>query len=319
MTAIDSQSEYAIGIDIGGTKTLVALVDGSGGIVRSIRFPTLPEHGVGDVIERITGAAVELKDEAAARGGTVLGIGVASAGVLDARQQRIVYAANLNWQNVPVGRLLSERTGLAVKLGNDANLAAVAEYVWGSRRSARDLIYVTVSTGVGAGMISGGQLVEGASDSAGEFGHMTADPFGPRCSCGNYGCLENYSSGTALAATANSRLGQREGDDSRWTARDLMEAAGAGHAGAMDIVRRAAFHLGNGLTSLIHLFNPQRIVLGGGVMAGELLLRETIRVVDARTIPSMRAQVAIERTTLGEEIGVLGAAGLFYMEGGMRA
>jgi glucokinase len=315
MTTIASQLEYTIGIDIGGTKTLVALVDVNGVISRSIRFPTQPGNGEDSVLERIAEAALELKNETAALGGSVLGIGIASAGVLDSGRQRIVYAANLNWRDVPID-LLSQRTGLAVKLGNDANLAAVAEYVWASRRSVRDLIYVTVSTGVGAGIVSGGRLVEGTSDSAGEFGHMTTDPLGPRCGCGNYGCLENYCSGTAIAAIANSRLGQREGSDAPWSARDVMEAANAGHGGALDIVRRAALHLGSGLTSLIHLFNPQRIVLGGGVMAGELLLRETIRVVDERTIPGMRKHVQIERTTLGEEIGVLGAAGLFYMDGG---
>ena len=313
MPTIDHANEFAIGIDIGGTKTLVALVSNSGGVMRATRFATQPENGQDSVLDRIGRAVTELQDEAAALGGAVLGIGIASAGVLDTGRQRIIYAANLGWRDVPIGERLSRHAGLPVKLGNDASLAAVAEYIWGSRRTVvRDLIYVTVSTGIGAGIVSGGRLVEGSQGSAGEFGHITADPYGSACGCGNYGCLENYSSGTAIATLANERLGP-QGDGSRWTARDVTEAADAGHAGALEIMKLAAFHLGNGLTSLIHLFNPQRIVLGGGVMASGLLLRETIRVTGERAIPGMRKHVEIERTRLGEQLGVLGAAGLFYM------
>jgi len=311
MTTVGWKNEYAIGIDIGGTKTLAALVNAKGEIVRSVRFASEPEQGPDRYLARLAGAALQLKEDSERLGGKLLGIGAASAGVIDSRQGAIVFASNLNWRDVPVGGYLSQQTGLTVKLGNDANMAAVAEYVWGAGERVRDLIYVTVSTGIGAGIISGGQLVEGASDSAGEFGHISTNLYGPRCACGNYGCLENYSSGTAIAARANERLGARA--EGPWTTREVLEASAAGDPGALEIVREAAFHLGNGMTTLIHLFNPRRIVLGGGVMdSGDLLLRETVRTIDERCLRGLRRGVGIVRTNLGAEIGVLGAAGQFF-------
>lgn len=312
MTDHISNKKYAIGLDIGGTKTLAALVDEEGQVIKPILFPTQSDQGLDYFLEHTHKAIIALRNEALARKGELLGIGIASAGIIDSEEIKIVYAANLGWRDVPIGDYLTDDLGLPVKLGNDANLAAVAEYVWGTSKKVKDLIYITISTGVGAGIISSGSLIKGTSDSAGEFGHISTNPFGPRCGCGNYGCLENYSSGTAIAAKANALLIQQKND---WTTREVIQAAEAGDTDAIHIIKSAGEHLGYGITTLIHLFNPERIVMGGGVMAsGNLLLNEAKKTIIERCLPNMREHTDIHQTRLGTEIGVLGAAGLFFMD-----
>lgn len=312
MTSIESHDNYVVGIDIGGTKTLIALVNYSGTIVDQTEFRTLPENGAVDTMKRIHEAVSSLVSSIPQQG-RLIGIGIVTAGVIDSKNRSIVYAANLGWDNVDVGSALEKSFQVPVLLGNDANLAAVAEYVWGTKKKVQDLIYITVSTGIGAGIVSGGKLVKGISDSAGEFGHITIDPFGPQCGCGNVGCLENYCSGTAIAAIANKELAPLP--DRQWSSKDVLDAAGAGDEEATSLAKRAGFYLGNGIVSLIHLFNPSQIIMGGGVMSTDnIILQEAKRVMDERCISGMRKQVDIRRTNLGKEIGALGAAGLFYMD-----
>lgn len=312
MTDHISNKKYAIGLDIGGTKTLAALVDEEGQVINSILFPTQSGQGLDHFLMHTRKAIAALKNEALARNGELLGIGIASAGIIDSEEVKIVYAANLGWRSFPIGDYLTDDLGLPVKLGNDANLAAVAEYVWGTSKKVQDLIYITISTGVGAGIISSGNLVKGTSDSAGEFGHISTNPTGPRCNCGNFGCLENYSSGTAIAAKANELLIHQRND---WTTREVIEAAEAGDMDAFNIIKFAGEHLGYGITTMIHLFNPKTIVMGGGVMAsGNLLLNEAKKTIIERCLPNMREHTSIYQTRLGAEIGVLGAAGLFFMD-----
>lgn len=311
MASIESHNNYVIGIDIGGTKTLVALVNRAGNILKQIEFRTLPENGADDTIEKINEAVRSLIGDIP-QDGLLKGIGIVSAGVIDSQRKTIVYAANLGWSNKDVGSELEKNFNVPVILGNDANLAAVAEYVWGTNKSVKDLIYITVSTGIGAGIVSGGQLVQGVTDSAGEFGHIMIDLNGAKCGCGNIGCLENYCSGTAIARIANERLPAK---DSAWTSKDVLEAASAGNNDALDIAKAAGFYLGNGIVTLIHLFNVSQIILGGGVMSSDnIIYEEAKKVIAERCLPEMYKQVEVRRTELGKEIGVLGAAGLFYMD-----
>lgn len=312
LTSIENDKHYVIGIDIGGTKILAALVDRTGSILYQVEFKTLPENGSDDVIIRIQ-ESVRSLIERIPENGKLIGIGIISAGVIDTEKMSIVYAANLGWTNVEIGAILEKSFNVPVMLGNDANLAALAEYVWGTKQEIKNLIYITISTGIGAGIVSGGRLVKGVSDSAGEFGHITIDPMGPKCSCGNYGCLENYCSGTAIANIANKRLGARL--SGAWTSKDVLDAANDGDKEAIEIVKSAGFYLGNAIITLIHLFNPSQIILGGGVMSRDnMLLREAEKTIEERCLPGMREQLVIRRTKLGKEIGVLGAAGLFYMD-----
>ncbi|MCR8657190.1 ROK family protein [Paenibacillus endoradicis] len=303
---------YVIGVDIGRTTTLVALVNGNGEILNQMEFPTLPEKGWEDTISRIMQAITSL-EECIPEHGIWSGIGIASAGVINCERKNIVYASNLGWHNAEVGSVLMERFNVPVRLGNDANLAAVAEYVWGTKKDVQDLIYITVSTGIGAGIINGGQLVQGKSNSAGEFGHITMDVMGQQCKCGNYGCLENYCSGTAIAYIADRRLGKLKGQS--WTTKDVFEAAQNGNGIALDIVKVAGIYLGNSIVSLIHLFNPTKVILGGGIINNDnMLFQEANKTINNRCLPTMRNQVTIQKTMFGKEIGVLGATGIFFMD-----
>ncbi|URN92476.1 MAG: ROK family protein [Candidatus Pristimantibacillus lignocellulolyticus] len=303
---------YVIGVDIGKTTTLVALVNGNGEILHQIEFPTLPEHGWENTLSTIVEAVTSLECHIPERG-IWIGIGISSAGVINCERISIVYASNLGWHNAEVGTILKERFNVPVRIGNDANVAAVAEYVWGAKKEMKDLIYITVSTGIGAGIINGGQLLKGESYSAGEFGHITIDVMGQQCRCGNYGCLENYCSGTAIANIANRRLGKLKGRS--WTTKDVFDAARNGNGIALDIVKVAGIYLGNSIVSLIHLFNPTKVILGGGIINNDnLLFEEAYKTINNRCLPTMRNQVTVQKTSFGREIGVLGAAGIFFMD-----
>lgn len=311
MASVISRKDYVIGIDIGGTKTLIALVNELGNILSQIEFPTLPEHGLDHMILRLQESVERLK-ELIPEDGALSGIGIVSAGVIDSEKKTIVYAANLGWHNADVGSILEQTFNVPVMLGNDANLAAVAEYVWGVKKQVTDLIYITVSTGIGSGIVSGGQLVQGVSDSAGELGHISMNPFGEKCGCGNVGCLENYCSGTAIASIANKRLAAHP--SGAWSSKDVMEAANKGDEAAIAIIKEAGFYLGHGIVSIIHLFNPAQIILGGGVMSSDnMLYEEAQRIIEQHCLPELKKKLTIRKTTLGKEIGVLGAAGLFFM------
>lgn len=308
---LDMQHHYAIGVDIGGTKIIVALVNEQGEIEKQLQFATQAERGAESIIFQICENVDQLKKEVPAHS-RIKGIGVVSAGIID--HLTIVTATNLGWNNVPIGEMIQKNCGLPVVLGNDANLSAVAEYVWGVNKQDENLIYITVSTGIGAGIVSNAELVKGVSNSAGEFGHISMDIHGERCGCGNIGCLELYCSGTAIAKKANATLSPLP-DQQAWTTKDVLEQASAGHAGANKIVDEAAFYLANGIVSLIHLFNPSQIVLGGGVLSENLILfNRLFATIKERALPDLLSRTTIRRTELGKEIAVLGAAGIFFMD-----
>lgn len=313
MNSTQYANSCAVGIDIGGTKTLVALIDSKGSMLDKVEFPSMPETGPANMMNRIRESVAAVLTSLPSNG-QLIGIGIATAGVIDSARKVIEYAANLGWNHVDVGTELEQSFNVPVKLGNDANLAAVAEYVWGTEKQVSDLIYVTVSTGIGAGIVSDGHLVKGASDSAGEFGHISIDINGKQCSCGNVGCLENYCSGTAIARIANERLARAEQGEP-WTSKAVLDAAHRGDSAACAIIDESAFYLANGIVSLIHLFNPAQIIFGGGVMSTDNRLYEKTKLVIAeRCLPSMYKEVTVRRTQLGKEIGVLGAAGQFFMD-----
>ena len=311
MSDMVKQMNYAIGVDIGGTKIIVALVNEKGQIEKQLQFATKPERGAESIIFQICENIEQLKLDVPKQA-KIRGIGVVSAGILD--DLTIVLATNLGWHNVPIGELIKRTCNLPVVLGNDANLSAVAEYVWGTKKEVEDVIYITVSTGIGAGIVSNGQLIKGISNSAGEFGHISMDLNGERCGCGNIGCLELYCSGTAIAKMANQTLAPLT-EGHQWSSKDVLEQASAGHEGATQVVEKAAFYLANGIVSMIHLFNPSQIVLGGGVLSENLILfNRLFDTIKDRALPDLLKRTTIRRTELGKEIAVLGAAGIFFMD-----
>jgi len=310
---------YIISVDIGGTQIRAALSDPEGHLIRRVAHPTLAQEGPEPVIERIKEA---IRRVAGQHLEEVQAIGIASAGPLDPWKGVIIKAPNLpGWDQVPLKAIIEEEFGLPTYLGNDANLAALAEQRFGAGKGARDLIYITHSTGIGGGIIVGGRLLLGSKGLGGEAGHIILDVDGPRCGCSGIGCLEAMAAGPAIARNAVQAIeaGREtlitdlvDGDLSRISAREVNEAAQQGDALGIELIRQAGVLLGIGLVSLLHLFNPQIIVIGGGVSkAGDLLfepIRETVR---ARCMAEdYWRDTAIVPAALGDDVGLMGAIAL---------
>jgi len=309
-----------IGVDLGGTQIRAALADAEGQIVRRTSCLTLAEEGLEPVIGRIKSAIYEVMGSTGRR--EVQGIGVAAPGPLDPWKGVIIECPNLpGWENVPLKDLLEEEFGLPVVVGNDANSAALAEQRFGAGQGIADLIYITVSTGIGGGIIVDNKLLLGAQGFAAEVGHQTLEAHGPRCNCGNVGCLEVLAAGPAIARSAReliktgvvTRITDLVGDDlDKVTAKVVNQAAQAGDPVAIELFRQAGFYIGVGIVNLLHLFNPSLIVIGGSVAkAGELLFEPIRATVRERTMASYYWEnTPIVPAALGDDVGLLGAVAL---------
>ncbi|MDF9408177.1 ROK family protein [Pelotomaculum isophthalicicum JI] len=311
---------YVIGVDLGGTKIHTALADGDGNILAETRVPTETIKGPSHVIGRIIATIEQVREQAGLPAGFVETVSVGSPGPLDIASGIIHFSPNLGWHEVPLKKLLQEGLRTKVMIDNDANLAALGEHVFGAGRGVNNMVYITVSTGVGGGLILGGRLYHGATDGAGEIGHITVLPDGPPCGCGARGCLESVSSGTAIAREARrlvecgkgqNILTRAGGDPDRISAVTVAEAASGGDQEAVSIISNAARFLGIGVANVINLLNPDMIVLGGGVMEiGEPIWQGVRQEVEARTLGAARTHVQVVPAGLGRRAGVLGAVAL---------
>lgn len=310
---------YVVGVDLGGTRLRVALADSSGVIVRRRVVPTAAEDGRNAVIARLVAeirAVLEpLPLPRLAR------VAVAVPGPVDPWAGVTYRPPNLpGWGDVPLRSILEADLTVPVLLGNDANLAALAELRFGGGRGFTHLVYVTVSTGIGAGVINAGKLLLGAWGGASEIGHMTIDLNGPRCSCGNFGCLEAMASGSAIAREAARRLATGSlsvltdrigGDLERLRAEYVVQAATEGDQLSRAVLDWAAYNLGVGLANVMHLFDPQIIIIGGGVANGwDLLLPELTRACRERAMEAYTNRTRLVRSDLGDDVGLLGAVAL---------
>ncbi len=320
---MNNSKPHAIGLDIGGTTITGAIINKTGDILEKISIDTNPETCPDEVLERVYRMIDALLDNSNVPIDEIAGIGVAAAGVIDSKEKVIVFANNLGWRNVPIGKLLGDRFDFPVKLTNDANAAAVAEWIWGEGRGCQNMIYITVSTGIGSGIISGGRMITGSDDSGGEFGHISINPDGPQCLCGNRGCIERYASGTAIAERVQSQL--EDGPHrktffgyekaSLLTSEIVGKAAEHGDELALSAFKEAGFYLGIGMTNLINLFNPEVIILGGGVMKAQHFMLPTIKeTINERGIAALTKRVQVSISYLEQEGGVLGGAGLFFID-----
>ncbi len=307
-------------IDLGGTRIRSALVDAAGRLLVRRECPTEAGQGPEAVIERIVGLAQEVR-EASPADGACIGVGVGAPGPLDAEAGLVLSAPNLpGWENLPLRQILETRLGLPVRLANDANVAALGEWRWGAGQGYSDLLYLTISTGIGGGIVADGRLLLGRRGLAGEVGHIILEPAGPRCTCGNRGCWEALASGTAIGREGARAVREGRapllaelcaGEADRVGASMVGEAARRGDPTAGRIIRRAAIYSGSAIASLIHLFSPGIVLLGGGVMAlGDLFLRPIRQTVRRRVMPAYR-DAPIARAALGGDAGLIGAAALF--------
>ena len=313
-------SEHSvIGIDLGGTKISTALVDSAGKIVTHDYRETPAAEGPQAVIGRMLDAARRVMAQAGVTRSQVAAVGIGSPGPLDIEAGVVMDTPNLEgWDYVPLRQLIGDGLGITAFLENDANAAALGEHRFGAGRGVAHMIYVTVSTGIGGGLILDGRLYHGANGIAGEIGHQTLVPDGPLCGCGNRGCLEALASGTAIARQARERVARgvptliadlAEGDPERITAKLVAQAANQGDEEAQEILTRAMNYLGIGMANLVNLFNPQLIVIGGGLVnIGETLFGSVRRVIDRRPFRAAAQAVRVVPAELGDDVGVLGAA-----------
>ena len=314
-----------LGVDLGGTKILTAVVDPMGKMLSRDHSITPAARGPEAVVQAILDSADRALSQAGIQSSDLRTIGVGAPGLSDPRTGVIFTSPNLpGWENVPLGDIVEEKFGKKVFLINDANAAAVGEFYFGAGRTARNFIYVTISTGIGGGIIIDGRIYAGANGTAGEIGHMTIDPEGPPCGCGNTGCWEQLGSGTALAREARSRIsaGARSsildlagGDVEKVNAEVVHRAAQEGDSLAMELIARTGMYVGIGLANLINIFNPERIVIGGGLSnIGDMLLEPAYREAERRSFKQSFRGVRFFRAELGRNSGVLGAAAFAHEE-----
>lgn len=316
-------SDLVVAVDLGGTQLRTALYDARYQMMARYAGPTEAQQGVEAVVSRLIEAVRHTGKEAG--WDQIAAVGVSAPGPLDPWRGVIHWAPNLpGWRDVPLAERLRAAVGRPVFLGNDGNLAALAEQRCGAGQGQSDLVYITVSTGIGGGVISEGRLILGRGGLGGEVGHMTIEANGPRCNCGNIGCLEALASGTAIARQAQELVARggrtliaelAGGDRGRISAKLVYEAAIQGDEVAVDLFRRAGVYLGIGIINLMYLFNPGVVVIGGGVSkAGDLLFVPMQATIRQRIHEIYWSHCSIVHAALGDDVCLLGAA-ILALEG----
>ncbi len=306
-------------VDLGGTQLRVAGYRPNGEIVHRYATLTHSEEGQEAVVQRLLDSIRQVttkfpREEVAA-------ISIGAPGPLDPWRGIVFMAPNLpGWKDVPLRDIVQETFQRPTYLGNDANLAALGEWRFGAGRGSTDMIYITVSTGIGGGIISGGKLLYGKRGFAGEVGHQTIEPHGPRCNCGNRGCLETIASGTAIGrdARALAKVGRApylfelaKGEINTIDAALVSRAAEKGDEISRQLLATAGSYLGIAITNLLHLFNPELIILGGSVTkAGDFLLHPLWQTLRERARPPYLENFDIVPPQLGDDVGLIGALAL---------
>jgi glucokinase len=301
-----------VGVDVGATKIAAGVISPEGRVLRRVRRPTAktPRELLSGIIRAIS----EVGD-----GFEVEGTCVAVPGLLLAQDSMIVHSPNLPAiEGIRLKSELEPEIKLPITVENDNSAAAWGEFRFGAGRGANDFVFVGLGTGIGGGIVLNGQLLRGAQGAAGELGHVTIHPTGPRCACGNRGCLEALASGSAVGRRArvvasekpNSALG-RLATERKVLGEDVTRFAREGDEASVSVLEESGRWLGIGLAGFVNIFNPEAIVVGGGAMgAGELMLAGARQEVRARALPPARDLVEVRQATLGPDSGVLGAAAL---------
>jgi glucokinase len=326
---VSAEKRWIVGVDLGGTNIAVGVVPIEGGEVRAFHSqPTMAQRGAKFVVDRI----VEMVEQAirtvlAEEGGTredIAGVGIGSPGPLDRASGVVINTPNLGWRNFPLRDLIANAVKLPATLDNDANCATYGEWWLGAGRDVDTLVGFTLGTGIGGGIVLNGEIYHGASDAAGEIGHMTIDSTGRKCNCGNYGCLEAYASGPAIAARAREGIeagaetvmtGMVKGNLQAITAATVYEAAVSGDAYANEVMKDTARFLGTGIANIINILNPQMVVISGGVTrAGDHLFEPLRAEVRRRAFRSAEEHCRIVAAEMPDRAGVVGAAAVFKRE-----
>lgn len=310
--------DVTIGVDLGGTKVEVGLVDQHGRVLGGGRRPTGPERGPDGVLSDLVACIAE--DLPATGERAVLAVGVGVAGQVEPETGTVLRAPNLEWRDFPLKARLEESIDLPVFVINDVQAATYGEWTCGAGQGSTDIVCLFVGTGVGGGVVSDGSLVRGCGGSAGELGHMIIERHGPECTCGNRGCLEALAAGWAIARRARDATG-KEPDEGRMlidlaggraenlTAEVVAEAARQGDPLAMRLVRETGEALGVGVASIANTFNPCKVIMGGGVLEG---MPELLELAEAearrRALEAALRSLEVVKAGLGKHSGTVGAA-----------
>ncbi len=302
--------KYVVGVDVGGTNIKLGLVHPRGYVIARSHFPTKP---FSSSKKKLIGILAHEIEKIISSGGLkvkeVAGVGIGLPGLVDYDRGIVRFLPNIQgWKNVPLRSILERKLKFPVFVDNDVKLITLAEWKFGAGRGVKNLICLTLGTGVGSGLILDNHLYRGSANGAGELGHMPLNEEGPACNCGGFGCFEKYVGNRALFALASRMMGKPE-----MTTQKMFALASDGNLKALKFWKVAATHIGNGMVGIINLFNPELIVIGGGVANNEKYLFPVIReVIKKRSMVLQGSMVKIKRAKFGDDAGIIGAQVLVY-------
>ena len=310
---------YVIGVDLGGTKISTALSTFDGEVISQTVIPTNAKEGESAVLNRIISTIEEVIKNSEVTIDKVEAIGIGSPGPLDSKKGIIITTPNLPFRNYNVVKPIKDKFNVPVYLDNDANVAAIGEYMFGAGKGKENIVFITVSTGVGGGAILNGKPYRGHTSNALEIGHTTVNPNGLRCNCGNIGCLEAMASGTAIGkrgqevVSSNVETSLRNYENI--TSYEVFTEAKKGDEAAKEIVDEALEYLGIGVANSVAIFDPEMVIIGGGVSkVGDILFDKVKEVVNKRCFQSMSKSCEIVPAGLGSDAGVIGSVALAILE-----
>ncbi|PJI08806.1 MULTISPECIES: ROK family protein [Clostridium] len=311
--------KYVVGVDLGGTKISCAISDLDGKIINQYTLPTLSQEGEAAVLTRIIESISKVIGDSKVNKDEIKAIGIGSPGPLDSKKGMIISTPNLPFKNFKLVEPIKNKFGIETYLDNDANVAAIGEFMFGAGKGTENMVFVTVSTGVGGGAIINGKIYRGNTNNALEIGHTTLVEDGPRCNCGNYGCTEALASGTAIAKRAKEALETGAETSLRnyenVTSYEVFQEAKKGDKVASDILDKCLNYLGICVANIVATLDPEMVVIGGGVSKGGNIVFEKVReVVNTRCFDSMAASCKIVPAGLGTDAGVIGAVALAILE-----
>ena len=311
--------KFVVGVDLGGTKISTALSNLNGEVISQTTVPTNANEGEIPVLNRIIESIDKVIKDGNVTYKEVKGIGIGIPGALNVEEGIILFTPNIPFKNFNIVDPLKKKFEIPVFIDNDANVAAIGEYMFGAGKGFKDVIFITISTGVGGGAILNGNIYRGNTSNALEIGHMTVAPGGPRCNCGNIGCVEATSSGTAIGKRGQEALSSKVETSLRKydniTSYEVFTEAAAGDAVCKEIIDNALNYLGIAVANTVSIFDPAVIIIGGGVSkAGDIVFETVRKVVDKRCFKSMAESVKIVPAGLGTDAGVIGAVALALLE-----
>jgi glucokinase-like ROK family protein len=320
---LNSKAYYSMGVDLGTLHTTIVITNLLGRIEKRIEYPTNGHQDKDKIIEKLIAAIHNINKDFGVKWEKMAGIGVAAPGLIDKKGTMLI-TPNFGWKDTPLGEILKKEFHIPVFVDNNVNAMALAEFEFGKGQGARNFVFINVGMGIGAGVVINGKLFHGESNCTGEIGHTTVDYNGPKCSCGNKGCLEVMASGPAIAKRAIKAI--KEGEKSliyklvnrdlnQVTAEIVSKAANQGDKLGLNIMEETGEYLGTGVANIINLFNPELVIVGGGVtQAGDLIFKPLKKAVQKRAF-SVSAEIAkIVPASLGKDCTVIGAAALVLKE-----